>query len=81
MPAYHIKTTEIQFAQTTLPPFRIPLSIGPGGWKGKFRMNKHKKTGCLQKTDRFSIFFYLSETDISYLSQIRFEQFATITLS
>lgn len=25
--------------------------------------------------------FYLSEIDISYLSQIRFEQFATITLS
>ena len=25
--------------------------------------------------------FYLSETDISYLSQIRFEQFTTITLS
>ena len=26
-------------------------------------------------------FFFLSETDIPYLSQVRFEQFTTITLS
>ena len=30
---------------------------------------------------RFFNSFHLSEIDISYLSQIRFEQFATITLS
>ncbi len=41
-----------------------------------------KKTARLLKTVQlFFNSFYLSETDISYLSQIRFEQFTTITLS
>ena len=40
-----------------------------------------KKTARLLKDVRVFNSFYLSETDISYLSQIRFEQFTTITLS
>ena len=40
---------------------------------------KNKRTPT--KDVRFFNSFYLSETDISYLSQIRFEQFTTITLS
>ncbi len=39
-----------------------------------------KKTARLTRRTVFNS-FYLSETDISYLSQIRFEQFTTITLS
>ena len=39
-----------------------------------------KKTYACKRRTLFN-FFHLSETDIPYLSQIRFEQFATITLS
>ena len=42
---------------------------------------RYKKTARLTKDVRFLIPSILSETDISYLSQIRFEQFTTITLS
>jgi hypothetical protein len=42
---------------------------------------RYKKKRTPTKDVRFFNSFYLSETDISYLSQIRFEQFTTITLS
>ena len=42
---------------------------------------RYKKNRTPTKDVRFFNSFYLSETNISYLSQIRFEQFTTITLS
>lgn len=41
---------------------------------------KKNRTPTKRRTGFFNS-FYLSETNISYLSQIRFEQFTTITLS
>lgn len=46
-----------------------------------YQWGKDIKNRTPTKDVRFFNSFYLSETNISYLSQIRFEQFTTITLS